>query len=116
MRTLIVTALVIIGTSLVNTQNTCSDYIGQELVECVMIIVSSQLCRTSKIIKSNFFFQTNNPTTALCPGTQCRILYENILDACDGIPDTEDVLNAVRNALDTFDDVCKSMGGFKCKV
>ena len=48
--------------------------------------------------------QANSPATALCPGTQCRTVYDNFLNSCDDVPD---VMDTVHQTLAAFDQVGK---------
>ena len=42
---------------------------------------------------------------ALCPGMQCRTVYDNVLDVCAGVPGADSSLAAAQQALTSFNDV-----------
>ena len=44
----------------------------------------------------------NNTTTALCPGMQCRTVYDNFLDECASVSGVGSVMDEVQQALDAI--------------
>ena len=46
----------------------------------------------------------------MCPGTQCRTIYDNIIVACAGVPSIDSLLNELRQALDVIDQQVAKFG------
>ena len=47
--------------------------------------------------------QSANPTTALCPGMQCRTVYDIFLTVCDGVSGFGPAVDSIRQGLALFD-------------